>query len=67
MTVITANEGMTAPSVASSAPRKPPTRQPTKVALFIAIGPGVDSAIAMISRISSSLIQTLDRVLDHQA
>ena len=50
-------EGSTTPSVASSAPRKPHTRKPTKVAALTAIGPGVDSAMATISRTSSSVIQ----------
>ena len=45
------------PSVANSAPQKPQIRKPTKVAALIAIGPGVDSEIATISRISLSVIQ----------
>jgi len=42
------------PTVPTTAPKKPPTRYPTKVDAFIAIGPGVLSAIATISSISSS-------------
>ena len=51
------NEGSTTPSVAHALPKTPPTRNPTKVAELMAMGPGVDSAMARISKISSSEIQ----------
>ena len=51
------NDGNTTPSVARSAPRKPPCDEPTKVAILTAIGPGVDSATAIILSISSSVSQ----------
>ena len=48
------NEGKTTPSVASNAPQNPPCDEPTKVAIFTATGPGVDSATATkLSRPSS--------------
>ena len=50
------NDGMITPSVEKSAPKKPLTLYPTKVDALTAIGPGVDSAIATISSISSLLI-----------
>ena len=49
--------GSTMPNVAASAPAKPFCRKPTKVAQLMAIGPGVDSAMTVISIISSWLIQ----------
>ena len=39
------NEGKTTPSVATNAPKNPPSEYPIKVAILIAIGPGVDSLI----------------------
>ena len=53
------NEGITMPRVEKNAPQNPHTLYPTKVAEFIAIGPGVDSAIARISRISSLFLNIL--------
>ena len=50
---ITVKDGKTIPSVAINAPKIPPCDDPTKVAIFTAIGPGVDSAIAII--LSNSL------------
>ena len=47
------NEGKIAPAVAQRAPKNPPCDEPTKVAIFTAIGPGVDSATAI--KLSSSL------------
>ena len=47
-------EGVATPNVVKTPPRTPALK-PTKVAVLIAIGPGVDSAIAMISN-NSSLI-----------
>ena len=44
------------PTVPNKAPSTPATRYPTKVAELMAMGPGVDSAMAIISRISSSVI-----------
>ena len=52
---IITKEGRTTPNVAQKAPKKPATLYPTKVAEFMAIGPGVLSAMAKISRISSPL------------
>ncbi len=51
------NEGMQTPSVASAEPATPPFLYPIYVALFIAMGPGVDSASAVMSRNSSLVIQ----------
>ena len=51
------NDGNTTPSVARIAPRKPPCDEPTKVAILTAIGPGVDSATAIIFSSSSSVSQ----------
>lgn len=46
-------EGKTTPSVARNDPQNPPCEEPTNVAILIAIGPGVDSAIAIKSKNSS--------------
>lgn len=54
-------EGRTTPSVASNAPQKPPCDEPTKVAIFTAIGPGVDSATAIKLRSSLSVSQAFAR------
>ena len=51
------NDGNTTPNVARSAPKKPPCDEPMKVAILTAIGPGVDSATAIILSISSSVSQ----------
>ena len=55
------NEGNTTPRVASSAPKNPPCDEPIKVAIFTAIGPGVDSATAMKLINSSSVSHPLAR------
>ena len=55
------NEGKTTPSVARSAPKIPPCEDPTKVAIFTAIGPGVDSATAMKFKSSFSVSQAFAR------
>ena len=52
-------EGSTTPSVAASAPKKPACVEPTKVAVFTAIGPGVDSDTAIRFRNASSVSQPL--------
>ena len=39
-------DGSTTPSIAHTEPRTPPCVDPTKVAIFTAMGPGVDSATA---------------------
>ena len=49
-------DGSTTPAVAATAPFVPATFFPMNVAELIAIGPGVDSAMAITSRISSLLI-----------
>ena len=51
--------GSTTPSVAKNAPIKPPCVAPIKVAIFIAIGPGVDSDTAIKLINSSSVSQLL--------
>ena len=51
------NAGSTTPSVARNAPKNPPCDEPIKVAIFTAIGPGVDSATAIKSRSSDSVSQ----------
>ena len=51
------NEGNTTPSVAISAPGKPPCDDPIKVAILIASGPGVDSETATKLRNSASVSQ----------
>ena len=51
------NDGNTTPSVASIAPQNPPCDEPTNVAIFTAIGPGVDSATAIKFKSSSSVSQ----------
>ena len=50
-------EGSTTPSVAISAPGKPPCDDPIKVAILIASGPGVDSETATKLRNSASVSQ----------
>ena len=55
------NEGKTTPSVARSAPKIPPCEEPTKVAIFTAIGPGVDSATAIKFKSSLSVSQAFAR------
>jgi hypothetical protein len=48
------NAGSTTPTVAHKAPKIPPCELPTKVAIFTAIGPGVDSAMPIkLDNISS--------------
>ena len=47
------------PSVATTAPIKPDFLYPVKVAQLIAMGPGADSAITVISIISSWVIHCL--------
>ena len=49
-------DGRTTPAVAATAPAMPRCLKPVKVAQFIAIGPGVDSAITVTSISSSSVI-----------
>ena len=49
-------EGSTTPKVAAKEPQKPATRLPIKVAELMAMGPGVDSAMAMTSKRMSSEI-----------
>lgn len=53
------NDGKTTPRVAKNEPNKPPCDEPTKVAILIAIGPGVDSDTAIKLSISSSVSQPL--------
>ena len=50
-------DGSTIPSVAMTAPRIPPVRIPTNVAIFTARGPGVLSLRAMKSTSSASVSQ----------
>ena len=50
-------DGSTTPSVAHSAPQKPPCEAPMKVAILMASGPGVDSDTAMKLRNSPSVSQ----------
>ena len=57
MKSITKNDGRITPIVATSAPKNPPTDEPTKVATFTARGPGVDSATATKSRNAASVSQ----------
>ena len=57
MIEIIVNAGRTTPRVAHMAPAIPATLLPINVAELIAMGPGVASAIATISSISSSLVQ----------
>ena len=57
------NDGNTTPSVARSAPKKPPCDEPMKVDILTAIGPGVDSATAIILSISSSVSQPYIKTL----
>ena len=47
------------PTVEKSAPRKPFTLYPTKVAAFIAMGPGVASAMACIDPMTATIISVL--------
>ena len=51
------NAGNTTPIVAQIAPSGPPCDAPTKVAMFTAMGPGVDSHTPMKSRNASSVSQ----------
>ena len=55
--VIIINDGNITPKTAKNAPKNFPVLYPMKVAEFIAIGPGVDSATTIILFMSSSLIQ----------
>ena len=57
MSSIMINEGNTTPNVAHIEPKMPAWVEPTKVAILIATGPGVDSATAMRLRRVSLLIQ----------
>ena len=57
------NDGSTTPSVATSAPQKPPCDEPTNVAIFTASGPGVDSETAIKLKNSDSVSQPLDRTV----
>ena len=50
-------EGSTIPKVAAVAPKSPACLKPTKVAQLMAMGPGVDSAMAVTVTISSWVIQ----------
>ena len=54
-------DGSTTPSVARNAPRIPPCDEPTNVAIFTAIGPGVDSATAIKLSSSVSVSQPFER------
>ena len=54
--VIIIRDGNVIPRVAKKAPVYLHTLYPTKVDVFMAMGPGVDSAIAITSKISSSVI-----------
>ena len=56
MQKITANDGMQTARVDTAAPLKPAVLYPMYVALLTATGPGVDSAIATISRNSFFVI-----------
>ena len=47
-------DGSTTPKVAMKEPRSPPWDVPIKVAIFTAIGPGVDSDTATIFKKSDS-------------
>src|SRR5690554_3008354 len=55
--VIIIKEGVTIPIVAIIPPNAPAVLYPTKVAVFIPIGPGVDSDMAIISSRSWDVIQ----------
>ena len=59
MTKIITNEGIDKPNVAKKLPQNPATRKPIYVAALTAIGPGVDSDIASMSRISLLLTHFL--------
>ena len=54
---IMTKDGSTTPSVAHSAPQKPPCEAPMKVAILMASGPGVDSDTAIKLRNSPSVSQ----------
>ena len=54
------NAGMMTPSVARIAPSTPPCENPTNVAIFTAIGPGVDSDTAIKSIIWVSVSQPFE-------
>ena len=58
---IMTKDGVTTPRVARRAPKNPPWDEPTKVAIFTAMGPGVDSATAIKLRSSSSVSQPFAR------
>ena len=49
--------GMMVPTTDTTIPRKPPTRQPTRMAALTAMAPGLDCAKAARSSISSSSSQ----------
>ena len=59
ITEIIITEGITTATDAAKAPQSPPVLAPTKVAVFKAITPGVDSAMATRSSISLLVIQPL--------
>lgn len=67
MNIIT-SEGNTTPRVAINPPMKPACDEPTKVAMFTASGPGVDSDTAIKFTNSSSLsqpkVRTFSRIMD---
>lgn len=48
--IIIRKEGDVTPMVAAADPQNPPTLYPTKVAAFMAMGPGVICEMAIISR-----------------
>ena len=54
MIIIIISEGRTNPIVAIIAPKIPEVLNPAKVAIFMPMGPGVDSDIAIISAKSTS-------------
>jgi len=56
---IITNDGRTIPSVAINEPKIPPCDEPINVAIFIAIGPGVDSDTAIKFNICSCESQPL--------
>ena len=60
---IITKDGNTTPKVAHTAPKTPPCEYPTKVAIFTAIGPGVDSETAIIFKSSSSVSQPRESAL----
>ena len=56
-------DGSTTPSVAHSAPQKPPCEAPMKVAILMASGPGVDSDTAIKLRNSPSVSQPCSKTV----